>query len=63
MFGPAAVCLIEWPDKAAGHLPTADLRIALRVAGEGRHASITAATELGATCLHRMTTEMARHAA
>jgi len=63
MFGPAAVCLIEWPDKAGGHLPTADLRIALRVAGEGRHASVTAATELGATCLHRMTTEMARHAA
>ena len=63
MFGPASVCLIEWPDKAAGHLPTADLRIALRVVGEGRQASLTAATELGAACLERITTEMARRAA
>jgi tRNA threonylcarbamoyladenosine biosynthesis protein TsaE len=63
MFGPASVCLIEWPDKAAGSLPQADLRIALRVAGEGRHASVAAATELGAACLERITTEMARRAA
>ena len=63
MFGPASVCLIEWPDKAAGSLPQADLRIALRVAGEGRHASVAAATELGAACLQRITTEMARRAA
>ena len=62
MFGPASVCLIEWPDKAAGSLPQADLRIALRVAGEGRHASVAAATELGAACLERITTEMARRA-
>ncbi len=63
MFGKASVCLIEWPDRAAGHLPEADLRIALRVADEGRHASLTAATELGAACLERITTEMARRAA
>lgn len=63
MFGQASVCLIEWPERAAGHLPTADLRIALRVAGQGRHASLTAATQLGAACLHRITTEMAATAA
>ena len=63
MFGPASVCLIEWPDKAAGHLPTADLRIALRVVGDGRQASLTAATELGAACLERITTEMAQRSA
>jgi tRNA threonylcarbamoyladenosine biosynthesis protein TsaE len=63
MFGPGAVCLIEWPDKAAGHLPAADLRIALRVEGEGRHAGLTAATELGAACLQRIRTEMAMDAA
>ena len=60
MFGPASVCLIEWPDKAAGHLPAADLRIALRVAAHGRQASLTAATELGAACLESITKEMAR---
>jgi tRNA threonylcarbamoyladenosine biosynthesis protein TsaE len=63
MFGPASVCLIEWPDRAAGHVPAADLRIALRVADEGRHAGVTAATELGAACLKRITMEMARPAA
>jgi tRNA threonylcarbamoyladenosine biosynthesis protein TsaE len=63
MFGPASVCLIEWPDKAAGHLPQADLRIALRVADEGRQASLTAATELGTACLESITAEMARHRA
>lgn len=63
MFGPASVCLIEWPDKAGSHLPPADLRIALRVAGPGRHAGVTAGTELGAACLERMAAEMARDAA
>ena len=63
MFGKASVCLIEWPDKAAGHLPQADLRIALRVADEGRQASLTAATELGTACLASITAEMARRAA
>lgn len=59
MFGKSSVCLVEWPDKAAGHLPAADLRITLQVAGAGRHASLTAATERGAACLDRITTEMA----
>jgi len=58
MFGPASVCLIEWPDKAAGQLPAADLRISLRVADRGRQASLAAATELGAACLQRIATEM-----
>jgi len=61
MFGPAAVCLIEWPERAGGRLPQADLRIALRVAGQGRDASLTAATELGAACLDRIAAEMAGH--
>jgi tRNA threonylcarbamoyladenosine biosynthesis protein TsaE len=59
MFGPGAVCVIEWPDKAGRHLPGADLRIALQVAGEGRHAALTAASGLGATCLQRIATETA----
>ena len=63
MFGPASVCLVEWPEKAAGSLPVADLRIALRVVDQGRLASLTAATELGEACLQRITTEMGRHAA
>jgi tRNA threonylcarbamoyladenosine biosynthesis protein TsaE len=58
MFGPAAVCLAEWPDRAGRHLPVADLRFALQVAGDGRHARVTAATPLGGTCLQRIAIEM-----
>lgn len=62
MFGSSSVCLIEWPDKVAGHLPAADLRITLQVAGDGRHARLAAATALGAACLDRIGKEMATQA-
>jgi tRNA threonylcarbamoyladenosine biosynthesis protein TsaE len=60
MFGPAAVCLIEWPEKAGSHIPAPDLRVTLTVAGEGRHAALAATTELGTRCLQRITMEMGR---
>jgi tRNA threonylcarbamoyladenosine biosynthesis protein TsaE len=59
MFGPARVCLIEWPDKAAGYLPPPDLRIELRLEGAGRRATVTAQGELGTACLQRVATVMA----
>lgn len=59
MFGPAQVCLVEWPEKAAGFLPAADLQVALQLAGAGRRATLTAASELGASCLQRITAAMA----
>ena len=52
-FNPQSVCLVEWPDKAAG-LPAADLRIVLLVAGSGRNVSIFADSEVGASCLKRL---------
>ncbi len=33
---PDALCLVEWPEKAAGVLPEADLRIHIRYCGEAR---------------------------
>lgn len=51
-FNPQSVCLVEWPDKAAG-LPPADLRVVLQVAGSGRNVSIFADSEAGAMCLKR----------
>jgi tRNA threonylcarbamoyladenosine biosynthesis protein TsaE len=62
MFGPGAVCLIEWPERAAGHVPEPDLRIVLRIEGEGRHASLTAGTKLGASCLQCIESEMTKRA-
>ncbi|EIJ34822.1 tRNA (adenosine(37)-N6)-threonylcarbamoyltransferase complex ATPase subunit type 1 TsaE [Thiothrix nivea] len=33
---PDALCLVEWPEKAAGYLPKADLRIHIRHCGAAR---------------------------
>lgn len=50
----AGVCLVEWPDKAGGHLPPPDLCIALAVVGEARRARLSACSERGRTCLDRL---------
>jgi tRNA threonylcarbamoyladenosine biosynthesis protein TsaE len=50
-FNPSSICVAEWPEKAQGYLPAADLDIALTLAGDGRRATITAGTEAGRRCL------------
>ena len=50
-FGPGRICAIEWPERAGPRLPTADLSIALSVDGDGRTASVAAASQLGEACL------------
>lgn len=49
-FNAESVCLVEWPEKAAG-LPAADMTISMRVAGGGRDVAIRAHTEAGRRCL------------
>ena len=49
-FGENAVCLIEWPEKAAG-LPPPDLRIEMRMERAGRSIDLQAYTEAGRLCL------------
>lgn len=52
-FNAASVCLVEWPDRAAGCLPAADLRLCLRHAGDaGRRLEAVAFTERGQACLN-----------
>jgi tRNA threonylcarbamoyladenosine biosynthesis protein TsaE len=53
-FNSASVCLIEWPEKAGGGLPTPDLRIEIDIDGSGRSVTITANTEAGRHCLVRL---------
>ena len=53
-FDGASVCVVEWPEKAAGLLPAADLEITLAFAGDGRDLSIRAGTESGKACLNRL---------
>ena len=55
-FNEQAVCLVEWPDKAGGQLPPADLAIDMAVASNGRSITISANTEAGRNCLMRLQT-------
>jgi tRNA threonylcarbamoyladenosine biosynthesis protein TsaE len=53
-FHPGSICLVEWPEKAAGIIPAADISIAMAVSGSGRELEIDAGTEAGRRCLERL---------
>ena len=50
-FGPDALCIVEWPERAAGLLAPADLEIELQLAGTGRLARLRARSPAGADWL------------
>ncbi|MGH8086241.1 MAG: tRNA (adenosine(37)-N6)-threonylcarbamoyltransferase complex ATPase subunit type 1 TsaE [Lysobacter sp.] len=50
----AVLWLVEWPERGAGSLPRADLRIELAMEGEGRRAVLAAATATGRNWLERL---------
>jgi tRNA threonylcarbamoyladenosine biosynthesis protein TsaE len=52
-FRPDAVCLVEWPENAAG-LPEPDVTIEIGVCGTGRRLEMHAKTETGTRCLTRL---------
>ena len=54
-FNPHSVCLVEWPDKAGGLIPQADIDVYLSLAGEGRALELKANTTVGKQCLDRYT--------
>jgi tRNA threonylcarbamoyladenosine biosynthesis protein TsaE len=53
-FEPRHLCLVEWPERAGGLLPVADLEISLNVEDDGRRIRIAAETEHGRRCLDRL---------
>lgn len=53
-FNAHSICLVEWPEKAAGCLPEPDLLIRLEFAGDGRTATLRGSTEAGRRCLERL---------
>ena len=53
-FTADAVCLVEWPEKAGGSLPKADVTITLSVHETGRTVTIAAGTQEGEQCLKRL---------
>ena len=50
----ARLWLVEWPERGRGALPTADLRVQLRVDGAGRQAVLIADTGIGRAWLERL---------
>src|SRR5260221_14044510 len=46
-FNGRIVCLIEWPEKAAGQLPPADLEIVLELLAAGRSAELISNSPAG----------------
>jgi tRNA threonylcarbamoyladenosine biosynthesis protein TsaE len=58
-FRDDAVCLVEWPGKAAGFVPPADLSIRLRFLADascrGRRVELLACSERGRACLNALT--------
>lgn len=52
-FNSETICLVEWPEKAAGLLPKPDIDITLNTSGEGRVVKLNANTEAGRACLER----------
>ena len=53
-FRDDAVCMVEWPEKAAGQVPAADLVVLFDIVGEGRTLDIVAASEEGRKCLNAL---------
>ncbi len=45
--GPGTVLLVEWPERAEGRLPAADLELRLAYAGAGRTCDVQPASDAG----------------
>lgn len=50
-FNPDTLCVVEWPEKAAGLLAPADLVVTLQISGESRSAILDARSAAGGSWL------------
>lgn len=50
-FNGRNICVVEWPEKAAGLLPSADLEITFTIQLNGRTIDVYANTDTGKQCL------------
>lgn len=53
-FNENTVCIIEWPEKAAGVLPDPDIKLLLSISGHGRDIELQALSDQGVQCLDRL---------
>jgi tRNA threonylcarbamoyladenosine biosynthesis protein TsaE len=61
-FGGSNICLVEWPEKAAGSLPPQDLDLTLDFQDAGRLAHVSASTPAGVRVLASLQTHFASRA-
>ncbi|MGC8807995.1 MAG: tRNA (adenosine(37)-N6)-threonylcarbamoyltransferase complex ATPase subunit type 1 TsaE [Thiomonas sp.] len=54
VIGGPGISLVEWPQRAQGMLPAADLAVHLEPVGEGRRCVVQAATEVGSNVLRAL---------
>ena len=52
------LCLVEWPERAEGCLPEADLLVRLEVDGDARRLTIGAHSDHGESVIRRMRTQL-----
>ena len=53
-FNENTVCIIEWPEKAAGVLPAPDIKVHLSIKEHGRDIELHGLTDQGSQCLDRL---------
>jgi tRNA threonylcarbamoyladenosine biosynthesis protein TsaE len=53
-FGAGKVCVVEWPEQAAGLIPAAEIDVFLSAEGEGRAVELRANSDLGESCLEKL---------
>jgi len=53
-FDGVNICLVEWPEQAAGLLPPADVEINFEILPDGRNISLRAYTDTGRECLNSL---------
>ncbi|RZI41766.1 tRNA (adenosine(37)-N6)-threonylcarbamoyltransferase complex ATPase subunit type 1 TsaE [Herbaspirillum sp. HC18] len=53
-FNERTVCVIEWPEKAAGVLPPPDIKVLISISGLGRDIELQGLTDQGCQCLDRL---------
>jgi tRNA threonylcarbamoyladenosine biosynthesis protein TsaE len=53
-FRSDAICLVEWPEKASGTLPAADIEVLLTLAEDARDIRVVASSAAGQQCLNEL---------
>jgi tRNA threonylcarbamoyladenosine biosynthesis protein TsaE len=53
-FNAESICIIEWPEKAEGVLPSPDINMHLSISGNGRDIKCEALSVQGTQCLDRL---------